>query len=424
MEKNNLKNIQKENLTCKNVDNCRKDSNVPQRKSFCKDNLKNSVSEILKRNEQESKSICQEISKNFSADTVKCKEKSEVKEKSFIKSSICNAIKEQFSSNDKLKTKSSMKSSINLSKEIVPAPQEPMLDWKSLLPEEHPLGQLLAVKYNIKNKLADYEYSRVYKCTSKKTGLTYAIKMIDTDQINPENMELFQPNELHLLTNIRHNYLIRIHQIFNAENYIFIVMDYANGGDLKQYLDKNGPLTETLACYWFTSVCRGLKHLHNNLRMAHRDIKIENILLQDNIAKLSDFTQAKRCWDLKNNRPLISTSECGTAPYFSPQKIALQPYDPFADDIWALGVVLFIMVKNEYPFGFPHVNQGQQLNESYLNKLPKKATNLKNLFNNLLMVDEAGRIKIEGVLNHKWIKRKRIPIFFKRKILRRQITRL
>ena len=82
--------------------------------------------------------------------------------------------------------------------------------------------------------------------------------------------------------------------------------------------------------------------------MAHRDIKVDNILLSNGpkyVAKLTDFGFATECWDRNENRVTMSTTFCGTKPYFSPQMVARKPYNAFAADCWAMGCTLFYMLQ-------------------------------------------------------------------------------
>lgn len=303
---------------------------------------------------------------------------------------------------------------------IVPAPQEP-IDYYPIQPGEYPKSQIIQLKYEIKNKVGSNNVAEVFKCKLKDSEEMCAIKVFNIESLGPLYSKLFIPEDIESMIKLRHRYLIKIHSIFREKNSIFIIMDYANGGDLSYYLEKNGPLSESLASYWFTQICKALKYLHLDLKTAHRNIKTENILFVNNIAKLSDFTFAKRCWDDQNNKPLETVTYCGSDRYFSPKKIQLQPYDPFADDIWAMGVVLFIMLHNRFPFDYSpkdDVYDYSFMNDpNYLNEFIKQyPSDLKDLHRKLLMIEENIRITIDQILMHKWIQRKKLTIYFKRKI--------
>jgi MAP/microtubule affinity-regulating kinase len=127
-------------------------------------------------------------------------------------------------------------------------------------------------------------------------------------------------------------------------------MEFASNGNVALYLKKNKALPESLACQWFTQVCDALNFLHSNLHMAHRDIKIDNISLNDTYsAELTDFSFAKETFDENTKSVILNETFCETQPYYSPQLVAKKPYDQFKADVWALGVVLLAMLNDKFP---------------------------------------------------------------------------
>ena len=96
-------------------------------------------------------------------------------------------------------------------------------------------------------------------------------------------------------------------------------------------MKKHKIIKEELACVWFTQSSEAVNYLHTEVRMAHRDIKLDNILLNDNHdAKLTDFGFASLVEDDSVNvYEASSETFCGTVPYYSPQLVAKKPYNPF-----------------------------------------------------------------------------------------------
>lgn len=88
-------------------------------------------------------------------------------------------------------------------------------------------------------------------------------------------------------------------------------MEFATGGDLTGYLRKNGQIPEPKMARWFGQVASALFYLHIDLRLAHRDIKLDNILLIGEIAKLSDYGFATEAWNWKQNAPILTETYCG-----------------------------------------------------------------------------------------------------------------
>lgn len=264
--------------------------------------------------------------------------------------------------------------------------------------------------YCVQKKLAEGAFGQVYKGMQVKTGETVAVKVMDLKKVGEKFKKKFLPRELAALIGISHQYVIYIHDIIRANNKIYIFMEFANGGDITSYLKKNGAIPETLTCYWFKQVSEALSYIHDELRMAHRDIKIDNVLLHDNIAKLTDFGFAKECWDNINNRPILCETYCGTEPYYSPQLVARKPYNAYAADIWAMGVMLFCMLNNKFPFHFgdPQKMLAEQTNRRYIKGryIKEFPRDLKDLQEKMFQVDENSRPLIGDILQHPWILRK------------------
>ena len=191
-------------------------------------------------------------------------------------------------------------------------------------------------------------------------------------------------------------------------------MEFAGNGDISGYVKKHGAITESLAFVWFNQVSDGLNYLHTEVHMAHRDIKLDNILLnEENVAKLTDFGFAKESYNEETKEVILSETFCGTEPYYSPQIVQKKKYDPFMADCWAMGVVLFAMINNKFPFHFgkkigPKGMIKEMLDPNHLiNRYVKVfSKHVRNLIERLLDPEEKTRIPMEQVLRHKWIKEK------------------
>lgn len=125
-------------------------------------------------------------------------------------------------------------------------------------------------------------------------------------------------------------------------------MEYCKDNNLQQ-LVKDSPqkcLPEEKAMQFFVQILQGLQSIHA-ISTVHRDIKCNNIVLHDDVAKIADFGLAKK---LQLEEDLMTTSNCGTPPYEAPEILQGKSYG-FKVDIWALGVVLYFMLFGNYPFG-------------------------------------------------------------------------
>ena len=131
------------------------------------------------------------------------------------------------------------------------------------------------------------------------------------------------------------------------ESYMSLVFDYYAGGSLALLLRKNGPIQENVAQDIFKMVLQGLCYLHI-CKIAHRNLKLENILLDEqNIPVVADFSASIIAENNSNWEYLIATS----LPYLAPEVMSNIPYDPIIADIWSFGICLFSTLNDCLPFG-------------------------------------------------------------------------
>lgn len=321
---------------------------------------------------------------------------------------------------EKSKSLKSKSKELSIERIVVPSPEEPK-DYFTPISSNHPIGEILANKSYIDINVGPKGFAKIYKCKCSKTGQLYAIKAIRLDDKNVSAEQFFAKTipTMATLKPMHNKYIVQIQEYFIQSNWAFIVMEFCNGSDLYEYLYKNGPLCETLANYWFAQVCRGLKFLHQELKIFHGDIRLENILFNNYIAKLADFMAAKRGWNDQTNQPLMTMAQSGKMAYFSPQKLQVlstgEKYNPFAADIWAIGVILYLMINAEFPFGYPNPNHQLMINPIRINQLIKDYPNdLKELQLKIFHLNEIERIKIDQILAHNWTKRKKLNLYFKK----------
>ena len=265
--------------------------------------------------------------------------------------------------------------------------------------------------YYLEKKLSQGAYGQVYKAKNTKTDETVAVKVMDLEKVGEKFKEKFLPRELAALIGVKHENACHIFDIIRANHKMYIFMEFCSGGDIAGVLQKHGAISEEKTCIWFTQTALALKFLHLELHMAHRDIKVDNILLNDKQqAKLTDFGFAKESWDSDKNKPKTSKTFCGTEPYYSPQIVCHKEYNPFAADMWAMGVVLFSMLNNKFPFHFGDAKRmlKEQTDREYIkSRLTKDfPSDLKDCQFKLWEVHEKSRINVSELLQHEWIKRK------------------
>ena len=163
--------------------------------------------------------------------------------------------------------------------------------------------------------------------------------------------------EASILQSLNHPNIVHFKELIvdNKNDYIHIVMEYADGGDLSQKIksQKGKLFTESQILHWFYQICQAIRYLHENKKIIHRDIKSSNIFLtKNNQIKLGDFGIAKRL----NKTFSKAHTIVGTPYYLSPEIINNEPYD-YKSDIWAMGVLLYEMVTLKLPFDSNNIAQ-------------------------------------------------------------------
>ena len=218
--------------------------------------------------------------------------------------------------------------------------------------------------YTLMSKIGNGAFGQVYKARNDKRGFTVcAAKVMDMTKMTDKVRDKFLPRELAALMEVRHPYAVRVYDIFKMNKKVYIFMEYAGNGDLSAAVknSRNKRVEESQAKVWFCQSCQAVAYMHNDLKMAHRDIKLDNILLDNNQnVKLTDFGFARQELDSspvmgEQTSPCgtdLSVTYCGTVPYYSPQLVTKCPYQPFLADVWALGVVLYAMLCGRFPFHY------------------------------------------------------------------------
>jgi serine/threonine protein kinase len=179
----------------------------------------------------------------------------------------------------------------------------------------------------------------------KLTGKYVAIKAIDKNYMKDDfsKKKVFQ--EVFILKKIRHSNIIRLLEVFESPKHFLMVMEYAGGGDLLQFVKQRKRLEELDAKYIFKQIVYGLGHCHCR-SVLHRDIKLDNILMDlEGSIKICDFGVSR----IINKGQLIQ-EQCGTPAYLAPEIIADEGYEGFYVDIWSLGVLLYAMLQGTVPF--------------------------------------------------------------------------
>ncbi|AAZ10353.1 serine/threonine-protein kinase, putative [Trypanosoma brucei brucei TREU927] len=211
-------------------------------------------------------------------------------------------------------------------------------------------SELFLSKYRIMKGIGKGSFGEAVLVRSKEDGKRYVAKAIESAAMSAKEKRDVQ-NEIRILAAANHPNIIRYHEHFEDGTLIFIVMEYADGGDLNTRIKdakKNDPVVPfepKLAMFWFLQICMALKYLHDN-HILHRDLKTANIFLTaKNVVKLGDFGIST----VVQNTLACAKTVCGTPYYFSPELCQNKPYNN-KSDVWALGVILYELLTLQRPF--------------------------------------------------------------------------
>ena len=187
-------------------------------------------------------------------------------------------------------------------------------------------------------------------------------------------------------------------QIIETSRQLFLIMEYACGGELFDHIVKRKKLKEAEACKFFQQVISGVEYIHR-CGICHRDLKPENLLLDEskNI-KIVDFGLSNTYGD----GGLLKTA-CGSPCYAAPEMIAGKKYHGLASDIWSCGIILYAMTCGYLPFEDPNTNKLYKKILACDYTIPSTLSlNLQDLMKKILNTDPAKRITIENIRTHDW----------------------
>ena len=262
--------------------------------------------------------------------------------------------------------------------------------------------------YELKEVIGKGKFGVVNLGIHRKTQQQVAVKIINKDSIKTvEDKELVRI-EIGILKLCHHPNVVRLLDHLENEDYIFIVMEYIEGGTLGQYFKKkNFNFSERQASSIMTQIANGVKYLHR-YGIVHRDLKPDNIMItQQNdygVIKIMDFGLSK----------IVSTQEkmvdgYGTLSYVAPEVLLRTPYNKEVD-IWSMGVILYYMLCGHLPFkgnkeviiAEKIVNDDLEFDEEEWEVRSKK---VRELISSCLKKEPEERITIDEFLNHPWFKK-------------------
>lgn len=231
------------------------------------------------------------------------------------------------------------------------------------------------------------------------TGLEVAVKIFPKERIRNKKMEARIRREIQIPKLFRHPHIVRLYEVIETENDIYLVMEYMEG-ELFDYIVDRGRLEEGEARKFFQQIIGGVEYCHKHM-VVHRDLKPENLLLdrEDNV-KIADFGLS----NIMSDGSFLKSS-VGSPNYAAPEVISGQLYVGPEVDIWSCGVILFALLCGKLPFDEEQISVlfRQIRNANY--KIPRFVSRgARDLIKKILVVDPMKRATIADIRKHPWFK--------------------
>uniref|UniRef100_A0A8C1WXX9 MAP/microtubule affinity-regulating kinase 3 n=1 Tax=Cyprinus carpio TaxID=7962 RepID=A0A8C1WXX9_CYPCA len=252
--------------------------------------------------------------------------------------------------------------------------------------------------YRLLKTIGKGNFAKVKLARHILTGKEVAIKIIDKTQLNPTSLQkLFR--EVRIMKTLRHPNIVRLFEVIETEKTLYLVMEYASGGEVFDYLVSHGRMKEIEARAKFRQIVSAVHYCHQK-NIVHRDLKAENLLLDaDANIKIADFGFSNE-FTLGNKLDTF----CGSPPYAAPELFQGKKYDGPEVDIWSLGVILYTLVSGSLPF------DGQNLKELRERVLRGKyrvpfymSTDCEGILRRFLVLNPSKRCTLEQVMKDKWM---------------------
>ncbi|CAH1773361.1 unnamed protein product [Owenia fusiformis] len=260
------------------------------------------------------------------------------------------------------------------------------------------LSQVKIGHYVLGDTLGVGTFGKVKIGKHELTGHKVAVKILNRQKIKTLDVVGKIRREIQNLKLFRHPHIIKLYQVISTPTDIFMVMEYVSGGELFDYIVKNGKLKEHEARKFFQQIISGLDYCHRHM-VVHRDLKPENLLLDKSMhIKIADFGLS----NMMTDGEFLRTS-CGSPNYAAPEVISGKLYAGPEVDIWSAGVILYALLCGTLPFDDEHVPTLFRKIKSGIFAIPDHLNkSVVSLITHMLQVDPMKRATIKDLREHEW----------------------
>jgi len=272
----------------------------------------------------------------------------------------------------------------------------------------HEIGEDVRASYDIKEQIGKGMFSVVYRGVSKVNKQDVAIKVLNKKHVKKldKKSEARLETEITILKAVSHANVACLKEMFENKEELYLVMEYAAGGELFKKVVKKGALQEREAAICAFRLVSALDYLHS-LGIVHRDLKPENLLLKlkedDSSVMITDFGLSRILDDQS-----MATTACGTPYYVAPEVINGGGAYGMEVDFWSLGVITYFLLCGFPPFMADDLNGIFQLIQRAEYDYPSPywdnvSENAKDFIRRLLVTDPRKRMLAGDALKHPWI---------------------
>jgi serine/threonine protein kinase len=274
---------------------------------------------------------------------------------------------------------------------------------------------------DLREPLGRGAFSSVYLGHEKKTQMLVAVKKISKKYTDTESFDRELRALLHIRNSGGHPHICSMHQCFEDDKHYYLILDYISGGEMFEHLIRNGAYSEAGAARIVREVASTLAFLHG-IGVVHADLKPENIMLSrksddssNAVVKLVDFGSAEVTSEVASTAP---ASDFTLTPAYAPPEVLNKEQGNKAEssmDMWALGIILYIMLVGMHPFD-PNGKASDEEIEEYV-KDAKRMPSIRDsrytrllspsavdLIEGLMNRDPKRRMTAEQMLEHPWVR--------------------
>ncbi|XP_022523231.1 calcium/calmodulin-dependent protein kinase (CaM kinase) II beta 1 isoform X33 [Astyanax mexicanus] len=260
-------------------------------------------------------------------------------------------------------------------------------------------------EYQLYEELGKGAFSVVRRCVKLCTGQEYAAKIINTKKLSARDHQKLE-REARICRLLKHPNIVRLHDSISEEGFHYLLFDLVTGGELFEDIVAREYYSEADASHCIQQILEAVLHCHQ-MGVVHRDLKPENLLLaskcKNAAVKLADFGLAievqgdQQAW----------FGFAGTPGYLSPEVLRKEAYGKPVD-IWACGVILYILLVGYPPFWDEDQHKLYQQIKAGAYDFPSPewdtvTPEAKNLINQMLTINPAKRITAQEALKHPWV---------------------